>query len=777
MESVKERRLDVELEGYDESHALTATMDGTPLASKSSVEDILARRGFIDDEEDDEENDEEDDEEGNEGGEGEIGMVKNIDGQEVGTALEPSEEEDVDFEVSANVIEDSQVATDPKLLFNTSIHSDSSSTALVPVSGTTSLMSQPNIEVEVGSGLEAPSTMGKFSGQEVITGGSGVESPKSMEDSASVLSSPPLAPINLDLAKKAAEKALAAAEAHAQAEAAESALLVQRSLTEQAIREAKENAKEVRKLRRHVVKLNAELEAAETEMHAQRTELERAAARIEKDRTRNKEEKERAAREHKKEREAAAAEHRASMEKAAAVQAEQIVEMEERVRRANEAREREGGDWDKELKDTTEREREAMKKAMLLEDEKSTLSGHVSLLETQMTALQSRLHSVAETAETATEREREAEDRLDAALSLHARQIGQRQGREAQLERTIAELGAVLVAARNRGQGHTVSSAGAVASAPNVKNAEDGTSLRSRLQATEEELETLRAQLTLEHQHCEALRQELHDMSKERTEEMSVTHARQKQHDRRVADLAATISRLQISLRDLKNVEPSSAYGAGTSLEEEGVGTNFEIQKELQQQVSSLTRQVFQQQSKVEENAVELSTLRSRLSVALTRADNAENALTMSGNLGSSSPGKHVDLESGFRGYDGGKKVRRRGGRTKGLTAASKSKSIRSALHLDLGRAGVSETRQQIGTAIDALDQWSVETGSYIRHHPLARAGFLVYLTVLHLWTFCVLVFHAHTYDPVHEDMGHGPQALLENRLSYRNLEQLHKNP
>ena len=60
-------------------------------------------------------------------------------------------------------------------------------------------------------------------------------------------------------------------------------------------------------------------------------------------------------------------------------------------------------------------------------DEKSTLLSQISSLQAQQAALENRLDSIHQTADKAMEREREAEDRLDAALSMHARQLAQRQ--------------------------------------------------------------------------------------------------------------------------------------------------------------------------------------------------------------------------------------------------------------------------------------------------------------------------------------------------------------
>jgi outer membrane murein-binding lipoprotein Lpp len=56
-----------------------------------------------------------------------------------------------------------------------------------------------------------------------------------------------------------------------------------------------------------------------------------------------------------------------------------------------------------------------------------TLLSQISTLQGQQEALESRLGSLSQTSDNAMDREREAEDRLDAALSLHAKQISQRQ--------------------------------------------------------------------------------------------------------------------------------------------------------------------------------------------------------------------------------------------------------------------------------------------------------------------------------------------------------------
>lgn len=62
-------------------------------------------------------------------------------------------------------------------------------------------------------------------------------------------------------------------------------------------------------------------------------------------------------------------------------------------------------------------------------DEKVTLISQIVTLQGQQEALGSRLESLTQAADNAVDREREAEDRLDRALTQHARQISQRQVR------------------------------------------------------------------------------------------------------------------------------------------------------------------------------------------------------------------------------------------------------------------------------------------------------------------------------------------------------------
>jgi len=522
----------------------------------------------------------------------------------------------------------------------------------------------------------------------------------------------------------------------------------QKKLTKKASTEADAANKESRKLRRNVVKLNGDLDAMERELEAQRTELERAAVRMEKDRQRYKVEKERMEREHKEEMNRASEAQKESTQAMSASHAEQISDMEARIKRAETARAKEGGDMSMELADAATRERETLKKVLCLDDEKATLTSQVSSLKSQIGALHSRTESVQQTAESSSEREREADDRLDAALSLHARQMSQRQSREAELERTIADLGATLVVVRQKEMQQLKNSEKV------INNNSDDTGildLKEKLATVEDEVEMLRAQLMLERQRSETLQNELEDMSQERTQESSVSLARQKQYDRRVADLTLKVSQLQSSLRHLEQEE--SYIGDGQSSDDNANSRLRIKEKELQKQISTLSEEIMKQRNKLDTSSSEVLTMRNRLRTALTRAENAEQMVISPHNEETS------DIERGSTPYYN-RKMRRRGGRT-GTT------SIRSFIKLDSSRG---KTRDKVGNFVDLVDKWAIDTGSFFKNNPLARALFLLYLMVLHLWAFCLVLFHFHwSLEPPGNV---GPAELLKH--SYRHMEQVH---
>jgi hypothetical protein len=199
----------------------------------------------------------------------------------------------------------------------------------------------------------------------------------------------------------------------------------------------KEAQKEARTLRRHVVSLNEQLEAAENEIQAQRKELERAAERMEKDRVRTKEEKEASQKRHAQEVALLKAQSEQTLKEQQARFEEQLEGYRKRLAEEENKRKQEGGDWNKEIAQAIDREQEMRNAVSSLEEEKAVLLSQISTLQGQQTALGSRLESLTQAADNAMEREREAEDRLDSLLNQHARQISQRQVRSVKSARSF----------------------------------------------------------------------------------------------------------------------------------------------------------------------------------------------------------------------------------------------------------------------------------------------------------------------------------------------------
>jgi len=157
-------------------------------------------------------------------------------------------------------------------------------------------------------------------------------------------------------------------------------------------------------------------------------------------------------------------------------------------------------------------------------------------------------------------------------------------------------------------------------------------------------------------------------------------------------------------------------------------------------QLASLSDQLMRQQGTAEAAKSEVLALKGRLQVAIERAEAAERQQYATS-----------EIELGASSSYTGSKARRR--RVKGGSArfgSLPSRSIRGAVGLHVPQRG--GALRQIGVTIDAVDTWMLETGNILRHEPLARLGFFLYMTVVHLWCFGLVFFH--TVESEHGDLG-----------------------
>mmetsp|Transcript_21399 Transcript_21399/g.46466 ORF Transcript_21399/g.46466 Transcript_21399/m.46466 type:complete len:802 (-) Transcript_21399:136-2541(-) len=536
--------------------------------------------------------------------------------------------------------------------------------------------------------------------------------------------------------------------------------------------------KELRKLRRHVLQLNSDLESAEREIEAQRQELDRAASRMERDRSRHKQEKESTDASHKAEIAALAAAHERVIQQLKESNDNVVQEMESRVMRAEQQRAKEGGERDAELVDALERERMSVGSAARLQEEKTTMNERITSLTTDVSRLETRLEHATSQMELASERERSAEEQLDKALSVHSRQLGVRQRRESELEQTVADLGAALVVAKNKVEA-------AMRAGINLDGEEmlrrsdssgiipeDPLDLKAQLQDSQDEIETLQAQLSLERQRCSTLHDELLDLSKEQADELSGAHAKQRQYERKISDLTTMVTKLQDdAFGGSRSTDAVSGKKCTTSTDLQSSGDEKKETDHLRKEITSLSEKIFEQQSKIDHGRGEISTLKNRLRSALLRAETAEKSLETANQRlimmdvpmsGMSS----ADEEMGLRGRVVKKRPR------KGFRKTSKVESIRSALGLHPGRYPSGGWQETIASLLDTFDTLAVDLGSHFRSYPMSRMAFMIYLLILHMWAFFLLVYHAHAQGTGGGGDHHGPEALLR---SYRHIEQVPK--
>ena len=530
--------------------------------------------------------------------------------------------------------------------------------------------------------------------------------------------------------------------------------------------------KELRKLRRHVLQLNADLESSEREIEAQRQELDRAASRMERDRSRHKQEKESHDASHKAEIAALTAAHERALQQLKESNETVMQEMQSRVTRAEQQRAKEGGERDAELADALERERGALAAASRLQEEKTTIDERIGALTTEISRLETRLEHATSQMELASDRERNAEEQLDKALTLHAKQLGARQKRESELEQTIADLGAALVVAKNKVE---AGMKGGINNNTKEVNLSEDEDLKARLQDSEDEIETLRAQLTLERQRCSTLHSELQDLSKDQADELSSAHARQRQYERKISDLTTMVAKLESTKRSMRsNVNDSledinhshESYSSTSDLQQPG--DDKRETDHLKKQIASLSEKIVEQQSKIDRSRAEFSTMKNRHQAAVRRADAAEKSLEDANHrlimldAPSNSVISSADEEMGT-------KPRRR--RVRGFQRKTQVESIRSALGLHHGRVQAGGFQEGMAAILDTVDTISIDLGGHFRHSPISRLAFISYLVILHAWAFFLIVYHAHAQGTVGGDH-YGPESLLQ---SYQHVE--HPNP
>ena len=336
-----------------------------------------------------------------------------------------------------------------------------------------------------------------------------------------------------------------------------------------------------------------------------------------------------------------------------------------------------------------------------------------------------------------------------------------RQKRESDLERTVTDLAAALVQAKNKIEASMkaeINLGGGGASQGACNNPDE----EENILDLKDEIENLRAQVILERRRCATLHEDLQDLSKEQIDELSVSHSKQREYERTISDLTTTITKLNMRLAmpqdigDDENVRDFISSSSGGQYS----GDDKKETDHLRKQIASLSEKIVEQQSRIDSGRGEISTMKNRLQSALVRAETAEKSLE-----GANQQLIMMDIPASSADEELGLPVRRK--RRSGFHKTSKVESIRSALGLHPGRFPSGGWQEMIASLLDTFDTLSVDLGSHFRHYPMSRLAFMMYLLVLHMWAFFLLVYHAHAQGDVGGE--HGPEAMMR---SYHYMEQ-----
>lgn len=453
--------------------------------------------------------------------------------------------------------------------------------------------------------------------------------------------------------------------------------------------------------------MNEQLETAEKEIQAQRKELERAAITMEKDRGKFKRDKDEYQKRHLEEVKVLQNKHEQSMREQQTKYEATVSEYRTQLTEEENRRKQEGGNWD-------EREQEMRVTVSKLEDERAILMQQISTLTNQQSSLGLRCESLQQAADHSMEREREAQEQLDSALSLHASQITQRMERESNLERTIQELNAALVTSNGK-----VTPCGDIPT---------NSVLNTDISSMEARINTLEIDLQNEKNKVNRLIEQNKILSKEKTEESNTVHRIEIQKNREVSELKLQIEKLETQRRRESRVSIAETNDSTSVTPDDQIKVDLQL-KRLQLEVISMR----------EHHNSETSAMRSRLTAAIEKSKQLEIELD-----------KRSSTDDKDRGNMNFYPTRR----------VYKPASIRDALLLSSSEGGISEV-------VDAIDSLSVQIGKFLRKNPFARLFFICYLVIMHLWIFILLMYHVHSVSSdiqTTEVQAHSPHVI--NRQS-----------
>lgn len=516
-----------------------------------------------------------------------------------------------------------------------------------------------------------------------------------------------------------------------------------------------EQQQQLQKTRNNEPLLRQELQAVRTELVAVNKELQQAAVTVEQERQAARDERDELLCEQEEELQQLKQDYEQQMQQMRETMQEQKHHYHAQLLATEQQRQVLEGNLSAELAQVTAREQAALQRVQALELANVTLQNQVDEWRDKQRATKQQWQSVTDRLVVTEAAVVAAEERLDEVVAQHQHQLQQRLARETALEKTVAELSHQTAAAAAAATAGTKTTSVVAASTEKEQLAAATAAAQKHKKDYElaaQELGTIQLELTLASQRCDALQQELTNVSKERDREIASSQTLLRDYEVRLQELAVNhrlVEQVKVGNSGIPSYK-SNIFSSGSSdLSEQHVEQLTRELDQCKKQVVSLSDQLVRQQGIAETSKSEILALKGRLQVATSRAEAAERqqATVLS------------EIESGMaaappQNHYSSAKTRQQQRRIKGGQARFghlSSHSMRSAMGLRHGGVG-NQVKQQIGNTIDALDTWMLETGSIFRHEPLARLGFALYLTIIHVWCFGLVFFH--TIESEHGDLG-----------------------
>lgn len=436
---------------------------------------------------------------------------------------------------------------------------------------------------------------------------------------------------------------------------------------------------EARKLRKHMVTLNEQLEAADNELDAQRKELLHAAESLETNRKHN----------------------TAAISELKSKNAALVKDMEQRhsaaIMALKQQHVQQQDDLRQELLLMNNQNQEHTgslgKRLEQLEDDNSKLSierndllGQTRQLQSQYEELSSTLEDLQSRSDQYSIKETEYEEIVEKQRA-QIEQLTKQRNRDVQsLEEQLASLNMALASVKN---------AAVIPAVNETASTNNEAGLAADCEYWKGEHAVVQGLLEQEREQSVASRQEFLRFQSEKQVEIE---------DLKLGHAAAVVE-LRERIESLES-QPSKPTKSS----------------EAEYQHRALSNQILRQQEQLSQANVEMSTLRTRLSAALNRATIAEAVAE-----------------------DSREPIR--------VTSFPKRRKAQTVtLKQALGGGGKS---------VDFLDSFLAAASKILRSNPYARLVFVLYLAILHLWTFALLVFHAHASTSV-IDPSHGPQSVVQ---------------